>query len=82
MGVEHMLWSKRPTPKEGDRKLRCKVLIATKGNTGECLRPARRYACEKECFDLGIIDCCKNHARLHEKQGITMKLIDRRKKAQ
>lgn len=75
------MWSKRPKP--GGKGVRCKIVVAgiARGYSHECDRPARRYACEKNGFDLGIIDCCKNHRAMHEKQGITMNLMDRRKRA-
>jgi hypothetical protein len=73
-----MLWSSRK--KLGAKGLRCKIVICPHAAPSfVCNRPARRYACEKRGFDLGVIDCCSGHAKVHEKQGITMKLIDRRK---
>jgi hypothetical protein len=76
------MWGKRPKP--GGKGLRCNIVVVglARGSSYKCDRPAKRYACEKRGFDLGIIDCCKNHAAKHEKQGITMKLIDRRRKVQ
>ena len=75
------MWSKRPKP--GGKGLRCKIIVQglARGYSHECSRPARRYQCEKNGFDLGLIDCCINHCAVHERQGITMILIDRRKRS-
>lgn len=72
------MWGKRKEVKAGDKKLRCKVQVTYNKGFIACDRPAKRYACEKRGYDLGVIECCINHARLHEKQGISMNVIDRR----
>jgi hypothetical protein len=78
------MWSKRP--KLGAKGLRCKILILDAGKRAYfCERPARRYACSKKgldgsVYDLGTIDCCVNHARKVERQGVTLMLMDRRRK--
>lgn len=74
------MWGKRPKP--NGKGLRCRVALSFGKNKLICLcdRPARRYACEKNGYDLGASDVCKNHKAMYERQGMTMTLIDRRKK--
>ena len=75
------MWGKRPTVKPGDKTLRCKIIIApSRSPAYVCQRKAKRYACEKWGSFLGVIDCCSRHKELHEKQGMTMRLVYRRKK--
>ena len=72
------MWTKRPKP--DGKGLRCKIALAIPKNVlAYCDRPARLYMCEKSGFYLGLIACCKNHRAMHERQGITMTLQDRRK---
>jgi hypothetical protein len=73
------MWTKRPKP--GGKGLRCKIIIARRLGSILCDRPARRYLCSKNGYDLGAIDCRTNHCAAHERQGITMTLVDRRRKA-
>jgi len=63
-----MLWSSRKIL--STKGLRCKIHVRAIGN--ECQRPAKVYDQTCKGFDLGQITCCKNHARLLEKQGITL----------
>jgi len=76
------MWSKRP--KSGVKGLRCKIFV--QGLTVQCNRPARRYGQQVKAFwnedepqDVGVIDCCKNHALKLQKQGVILTLIDRRR---
>lgn len=85
------MWSKRP--KSGGKGLRCKIAVArTKGIESwrtllYCDRPARRYGQQVKAYwqegqilDVGIIDCCQEHARRLQNQGVILTLIDRRLK--
>jgi hypothetical protein len=72
------MWGKRPKP--GGKGLRCQILVARGKATVSCERPARRYICEKRSFYLGTVDVCTGHKAAHERQGITMTRMDRRKK--
>lgn len=64
--------------------LRCKIVVARgysrRAWSQICGRKAKRYACQKNGYDLGFIDCCEQHKALREKQGIAMRWIDRRKR--
>jgi hypothetical protein len=62
------VWSSRK--RLGNKGLRCKIHIRAIGD--ECQRPAKVYSQTCRGFDLGNITCCKNHASLLEKQGITL----------
>jgi hypothetical protein len=85
------MWSKRP--KSGGKGLRCKIHVhrpsgLQKISLVPCDRPAKRYGQQVKAFwldgellDVGIIDCCLNHAAKLRKQGVILKCIDRRKKA-
>jgi hypothetical protein len=70
------MWGKRPKP--GGKGLRCKVFMV--GRREYCDRPARLYSREKNGLDCGNATLCINHVRLHEREGIAVKLIDRRKR--
>lgn len=80
------MWSKIPKVKQDDKTLRCKIVVLRSrgrgfvGNISEpCNRPARRYVCAKNGYDLGFIDCCVTHMRKYEQQGVKMLLVDRRR---
>ncbi len=74
------VWSSRV--RLADTGPRCKIVIAKMGFA--CNRPAFRYSqtVEKhgELYNLGIIECCVNHRKMHEKQGITMTRVYVRKR--
>jgi hypothetical protein len=78
------VWGRCPKVRPEDKTLQCKIVVARgygrRGWSYICGRKAKRYACEKNGYNLGLIDCCVNHKALHEKQGIVMRWIDRRKK--
>jgi hypothetical protein len=80
------MWSKNPKP--GGKGLRCKIQVQRGGELVPCDRPARRYRQmvmafwdDSQPLDVGVIDCCINHAIKLERQGVTLKKIDRRKTA-
>lgn len=65
-----MIWSSRRIL--GTKGLRCPVRV--RRLDVECGRPAKRYAQTCKGFDLGLITCCKNHARMLEDQGVELKV--------
>jgi hypothetical protein len=79
IGVRNM-WTKRPKVRPGDKKLRCKIIVCARGGSFTCDRPARTYISAKYGLDLGLVTCCINHVRIHEKQGIKMLAVDRRRR--
>jgi len=70
------MWSARS--RLGDKGLRCAIHIGAIGK--ECGRPAVRYAQTvkgfgSEILDAGAIVCCKNHAAILKKQGVTLTVL-------
>jgi len=54
----------------GTNGLRCKIRIGRLDV--ECGRPAKEYAQTCNGFELGLITCCKGHAKMCERQGVTL----------